>query len=58
MDTNEGESLVGSVRRFGDFGPIYVVKSVEDDMANIEFPESQEKVSIRVEAVLQDPVER
>lgn len=54
---SSGEKLVGTYRRFGDFGPVYQVVAVHDGKADIEFPESDEKVTVPVEAVLRDPID-
>lgn len=52
----DAKKLVGSVRRAGTFGPFYLVLSVENDVAIIEFPESGEKAKLPVEAVSSDPL--
>jgi hypothetical protein len=60
METLEDRDakLVGTFRRFGDFGPPYQVMAVHGNEADIEFPESGEKISVLVEDVRRDPEDR
>ena len=51
-------SLVGSVHLAGGAGPLYVVVAVRGDVAEIEFPESNEKGELPVAAVREDPLAR
>ncbi len=51
------QQLVGTYRRFGDFGPSYQVVAVHEGKADLEFPESGETVTMPVEAVHRDPVD-
>lgn len=53
--------LVGSYRRFGDFGPVYEVRRVEaelpdgDTLLRLLVPETSEEVDIRYSIVLRHP---
>ena len=55
--TDPDQKLVGTYRRFGDAGPTYQVLSVSDGYADVEFPESEEKIKMPVAAVRLDPVD-
>lgn len=57
-EPTNNDKLVGTYRRFGDAGPVYLVMSVQDGKAEIEFPESDEKVTVPVAAVLLDPIDK
>ena len=50
------DKLVGTVRRAGTFGPFYYVVAVHDGTAEIEFPESGQKGTLPVDAVMEDPL--
>ena len=51
------QSLVGQFRRLGDAGPAYEVMAVHGDgSVDIEIVYSNEKVSEKLENVLNDPV--
>lgn len=50
-------ALVGSFRRAGTFGPTYVVLAISGDFAEIQFPESDETITLPVQAVWEDPVD-
>jgi hypothetical protein len=56
MNTNQTESLVGQVRRLGETGPVYeVLRLVNVDQAEIQIPETGEKVTLTVAEILMDP---
>lgn len=55
--TND-ESLVGSFREAGGFGPPYVVLEVHEGVAKVKFPESDETATLPVAAVREDPLKR
>lgn len=53
--------LVGSWRRFGDFGPVYEIQGVAaelpdgDVLLHLRLPESNEEVDVRYSVVLRHP---
>lgn len=53
--------LVGSYRRFGDFGPVYEVRRVEaelpdgDTLLHLLLPETSEEVDVPYSIVLRHP---
>lgn len=58
MAEPNNEKLVGTVHRAGGgFGPPYVVIAVRGSQAEIEFPESNEKATLPVAAVQEDPID-
>ena len=52
------DTLVGSIRRAGTYGPPYVVLSVTAGTAEILFPESDQKATLPVQAVKEDPLDK
>lgn len=57
MNTDkQAESLVGQVRRLGETGPVYeVLRLVNGDLAEIQIPETGEKVTLTVAEIMTDP---
>ena len=52
----EPEKLVGTFRRFGEFGPVYEILAMQaGGMVEIEVPETGEKTSVSLDEVLEDP---
>lgn len=49
------QDLIGPIRRFGNWGPLYQVLAVQGDQALLEFVESGEQITILVTAILTDP---
>ena len=62
MNANRPASIpTGSVRRFGEYGVLYIVGTAAgklpdgDWMVNIELPESGEKTQYRLSKIIADP---
>ncbi len=57
--TDKDADLIGTIRRAGDFGPIYVVREVHAGTARIQFPEidSHATATLPTDAVRKDPLE-
>jgi hypothetical protein len=54
---HEDNSLVGTYRRFGEDGPVYQVLVIKsNDKAEVEFPESGDRIDLAVDSVRRDPV--
>lgn len=57
----EPAQLVGSYRRFGDFGPVYEIRGVAaelpdgDVLLRLRLPETNEEADLRYTLVLQHP---
>ena len=55
--------LIGTIRRFGETGPVYIVRSVVDDhigddaLLRIEIPETGEELELPYLTAIFDPVE-
>lgn len=53
--------LIGCYRRFGDFGPVYEIRSVAADLPDgdvllqLHLPETDEDVELRYSVVLRHP---
>ena len=53
--------LVGSFRRFGDFGPVYEVRAVVGDLPDgdvllhLQLPETEEELNLRYSQVIRHP---
>lgn len=57
VEPSGANKLVGTVRRAGTFGPSYVVLSVANGVAQLEFLDSDEMATLPVEAVASDPLD-
>ena len=55
---NKNETLVGQIRRLGETGPVYeVLRLVDGDQAEIQIPETGEKVTLTIAEILSNPLE-
>ncbi len=56
--TKQSVPQVGEVRRFGKFGPVYIIRKITGDSCSVEIPENGQTASIALEQISSDPIER
>ncbi|MCW5830775.1 MAG: DUF5397 family protein [Deltaproteobacteria bacterium] len=58
----DANSLVGTFRRFGEYGPVYEILTMRKEgpvtLVDVEVPETGAKTTVRLEDVLADPEAR